>query len=390
MQHTVTVRPLKHRGGDQLGLFFKYDHTLKEIAKGIGCTFSYSHRCWYFPDKPENLKKLLSAFDGKAKLDVAGVVAMPAGDREKLERFRIFLQNRRYSPRTIGTYLSMVATFRRFFNDRPDESITNDDIEDFNDRYIIRKGFSNSFQRQMVSAIKLYFGLLEHRALDLDSLVYVRKNQKLPVVLSMNEVNRLLGALSNLKHKAILAVLYSTGMRISELCNLRLTDIDSERMVVTIRMGKGARDRSVPLSDVLLYMLRQYARLYKPVNYLFTGQYGGPYSAESVRSFIGRAALAAGIRKHVTPHTLRHTFATHHIEAGTNLRYVQDFMGHRSPKTTMTYTHINSDAARKIMNPLDRLFLDSMEKTEIKPISPGQNIGLSRLLGSDNKQSSDL
>lgn len=183
-----------------------------------------------------------------------------------------------------------------------------------------------------------------------------RKENKLPKGLSKNEVKRILTSSNNIKHKCILMLIYSAGLRRSELLNLIPTDIDSERMLIHINGAKGKKDRISLLSDNLLQLLRQYYKEYHPKQYLFEGQKGGMYSPTSVANILKNAARKAEIKKTVTPHMLRHSFATHLLEQGTDLRYIQELLGHESSKTTEIYTHVSKKAIDKITNPIDEFF----------------------------------
>lgn len=182
------------------------------------------------------------------------------------------------------------------------------------------------------------------------------KEHKLPKVLSKNEVKSILSSCTNIKHKSILMLIYSAGLRRSELLNLTISDIDYERMVINIKAAKGMKDRISLLSENLLKLLRSYYKEYKPKKYLFEGQNGEKYSPTSVANILRNASLKAGIRKIVTPHMLRHSFATHLLEQGTDLRYIQELLGHNSSKTTEIYTYVSKKAIYKIKNPIDELF----------------------------------
>jgi site-specific recombinase XerD len=177
------------------------------------------------------------------------------------------------------------------------------------------------------------------------------------VVLSEEEVSRLFAATNNLKHKALLMLIYSAGLRISEALQMKISDIDSNRMQITIRQGKGKKDRTGLLSEQMLTILRSYYQLYEPRQYLFEGSSGGKYSTRSAQQVLRQACQRAGIHKKVTLHTLRHSFATHLLEAGTDLRYIQVLLGHSSSKTTEIYTHVSTKALKDIKSPLDRLKL---------------------------------
>lgn len=178
----------------------------------------------------------------------------------------------------------------------------------------------------------------------------------MPKVLSKNEVKKILDSCSNIKHYCILLLIYSAGLRRSELINLKVSDINSERMIINIIGAKGKKDRISLLSENTLKLLRKYYKKYKPVNYLFEGMNGGKYSPTSVAKILKKATLKAGLQKNVTPHMLRHSFATHLLEQGTDLRYIQELLGHNSSKTTEIYTHVSKKAIAKIKNPVDDFF----------------------------------
>jgi integrase/recombinase XerD len=180
-----------------------------------------------------------------------------------------------------------------------------------------------------------------------------KKEKILPNVLSENEVQLILNHTDNLKHKAILSLIYSAGLRRGELINMKINDIDSKRMYVIIRQGKGRKDRYSILSEKVLELLRRYFKEYQPKEWLFEGQFGGQYGASSIQHILKDAVALSKIRKKVTVHTLRHSFATHLLERGTDIRYIQELLGHQSSKTTEIYTHITQRGLGKIKSPLD-------------------------------------
>ena len=182
-----------------------------------------------------------------------------------------------------------------------------------------------------------------------------KKEKTLPVVMSEEETIRVLRAIENVKHKAILMTIYSAGLRISECINLKIKDIDSKRMQIRIEQSKGKRDRYTILSEKTLIILRTYFMEYKPKDYLFEGQKGGAYSSRSIQNIFKAAVLKAKIQKEVTVHTLRHSFATHLLENGTSLRYIQSLLGHSSSKTTEVYTHITTKGMEQLKSPMDLL-----------------------------------
>lgn len=276
--------------------------------------------------------------------------------REHEERFRQWLRSRRYSENTVKTYVEALRNFLRYHEGKKTADITNQDVIDYNNKYILKKGLSSSFQNQVVNAIKLFFRELERKSLE-PSLIHRPKRSKvLPNVLSKEEVKKILEAPINLKHRAMLSLIYSCGLRSGEVLRLRFDNIDSGRMLVIIKQAKGKKDRIVPLSSKILYLLRSYYLAYKPQTYLFEGaQRGMPYDERSLQQVLKRSVSKAGINKPVTLHWLRHSYATHLLEFGTDLRYIQELLGHSSSRTTEIYTHVSTRNIQKITSPFDTL-----------------------------------
>ncbi len=273
-----------------------------------------------------------------------------------LRKYKDLLIQKRYSQNTQDIYYSYFKDFCFYFRKEELENITTAQINLYITYLIKSKNISISQQNQRINAIKFYYEKVLGREKQYYELHRPKKEHKLPKVLSKNEVKRIFDVTINLKHKCILMLIYSAGLRRSELLNLTLTNIDSKRMVITINGAKGKKDRISLLSDNLLQLLRQYYKEYRPKKYLFEGQNGGKYSPTSVANILKKAAQKAGIRKNVTPHMLRHSFATHLLEQGTDLRYIQELLGHENSKTTEIYTHVSKKAIDKIINPIDDLF----------------------------------
>lgn len=265
------------------------------------------------------------------------------------------IQLMRYSESTRKTYRFMFREFLKYMYPRRLYHITHTDIYRYQHYIVSEKKCSRAYQNQSINAIKFY---LEH-VLGQDKQYYrldrPKKIMTLPDVLSESEVSSIIMATNNLKHKTMLTTLYSAGLRMGELLNLRLTDIDSDHMRIWIREGKGCKDRLTTLSPHLLTLLRAYFSSYRPKEYLFEGPNGGRYSGSSVRRVLQRAAEKAGIRKKIRPHTLRHSFATHLLDQGTNLRFIQMLLGHNSAKTTQIYTHVSGKKLEEIKSPLDNM-----------------------------------
>ena len=269
--------------------------------------------------------------------------------------FGQFMQQKRYSPNTIKTYTEALKVFREFYSTKELSEITNADIERFNFEYIIRKGYSSSYQNQVINALKLYYSRFHSLNIDTTGIDRPKNGYKLQNVFSLEEVERLLNSIINIKHKAMMALIYSSGMRCGELINLKIKDIDSQRMVVFIQGAKGKKDRYVPLSETALVLTRDYYRAFRPKEYLFNGEGSLQYSATSLRKVFHKARKKAGITKQANLHTLRHSYATHLLEGGINLRYIQEILGHNSPKTTQIYTHVSSEESRKVVSPLEKI-----------------------------------
>lgn len=214
---------------------------------------------------------------------------------------------------------------------------------------------STAYQRQTINAIKLFFDAVVKRPLSAQVVISPRQSKKLPVVLSEQEVAALLSQVVNLKHKALLYCIYSAGLRRNEVLELKVVDIDSKRHCINVRAAKGNKDRVTLLSNKCLGLLREYFRAYRPKDYLFEGAEGGKYSSTSLRKIFYRALIASKIQKKASLHTLRHSFATHLLERGTDLRYIQALLGHSSSKTTEIYTHITTKGFEGISSPLDEI-----------------------------------
>lgn len=271
------------------------------------------------------------------------------------ERMLEELRVRNYAPETQRHYVARVARFAQHFHKSP-ELLGPEEIRSYQVHLVDEKKCSWTVLNQTVCALRFLYLTTLRQDWKIRHVPYARGERKLPIVLSHREVLGLFESVSNPKHLSILLATYSGGLRISEVANLKVIDIDSDRMILHIRQGKGRKDRMVPLSSVLLSNLRSYWQSTRPKRLLFPGEDPNrPISSSSIRQFLRRAVRIAGIKKSVTMHTLRHTFATHHLEAGTDLRTLQLIMGHRSLKTTSLYLHVSVDQVRSAKSPLDLL-----------------------------------
>jgi integrase/recombinase XerD len=264
---------------------------------------------------------------------------------------------RNFTQQTIDTYVQCIARFARYFKSSP-ELLSPEDIRAYLVYLVQERRVSFSYYKQTRSALRFLYRVSLGRNDVLDAIPPVKEPRTLPVVLSPDEVARFFAAIRNIKHRAILMTAYAAGLRISEVTQLQATDIDSQRMVIRVRQGKGRKDRYVMLSPRLLEALRAYWKAVRPRDFLFPGAIPGrPITTESIKKVCQRARKAAGLGKNITAHTMRHSFATHLLEAGTDLRTIQVLLGHRSFSTTARYVHVATASLPSIKSPFDRLDL---------------------------------
>jgi integrase/recombinase XerD len=340
------VRVVKHRNERRISIAFDWrDVEMKARIKSIsGARWSQTLRSWHIPDTPEN----------RTLFDIPLQVVLQEDQVERIELFIGWMRSKRYSENTIHTYRDALKTFLLFYHEKSIEDITEQDLIVFNNEYILRQKLSSSYQNQVVNAVKLFFHSVEKKSMNPDLIHRPRREKLLPNVLSKQEVQEILSALPNIKHRTMLCLIYSCGLRRGELLHLKPADIDSHRGIIIIRQSKGKKDRIVPLSEKVLIMLRQYYACYKPKVWLFEGQQAGTsYDERSLASVLKNALKRTTIRKPVTLHWLRHSYATHLLESGTDLRYIQELLGHNSSRTTEIYTHVSTHNILKIKSPLD-------------------------------------
>ncbi|MES2379541.1 MAG: site-specific tyrosine recombinase/integron integrase [Bacteroidota bacterium] len=338
---------IRHKGENRIAVYFeKNAEWITRIKKLDDARWSASLRAWHLPDTNENRERF--------KIDLPVVISETK--LQKIEQFRRWLSSKRYSPNTIKTYTEALHTFLKHYNDKEITLINNEDVIAFNNEFILKNKLSSSYQNQVVNAIKLFFRQIESTNINVDFVHRPKREKLLPNILSKEEVKQILNAHSNIKHKAMLSLIYSCGLRRSELINLRLADIDSKRGVIIIRQSKGKKDRIAPLSEKILIILREYFIAYKPKNWLFEGQNNqGQYDERSLSNVLKQALEKCKITKPVSLHWLRHSYATHLLESGTDLRYIQEILGHKSSKTTEIYTHVSTKSLQQIKSPFDDL-----------------------------------
>ncbi|MEX1190517.1 MAG: tyrosine-type recombinase/integrase [Brumimicrobium sp.] len=364
----LTIKLREHRGKNVFMLQFPKDFELITKCKSIGAKYSNTHKGWWLPANLKNKQLIENTFakylvDNKAdglttKIKKSQTAADKLNSKHKssIEKYILFLKSKRFAESTIRSYVHSIQLFLAYFKDRPMEGLTIEDIITFNNDYILAKRLSSSFQNQMVNSIKKFFLVVENRRMDIDAIHRPRREQKLPHVISKEEVKKIIEAPKNLKHRAMLSLIYACGLRRSELLSLKANNIDSKRKLLIIYQSKGRKDRVIPIGDKLIELLREYYKAYRPKEWLFEGQKAGnKYSTTSLEKVLKQSLKKAKIEKPVTLHWLRHSFATHLLESGTDLRYIQEILGHKSSRTTEIYTHVSTKSLQNIKSPFDDL-----------------------------------
>jgi site-specific recombinase XerD len=389
---TVFVKRLFHRDRKCLGIFYDFDTSINEAVRNIpSVKFSATHKCWYVPDQDDALARILDVLRNKVWVDYSalkntkpnepielvtanqekknevqpGKIKIEDFNHEQLQAMRMLdqkLKLKGYSENTLRTYLQHFKEFLFFYRDTHPIEIEELEIRNYILYLIEKRKLSKSTQNQAINAIKFFYEKVMMQERKVYYLERPIKEKRLPEVLSQEEVASVFDALDNIKHKTMLMLIYSAGLRRSEMLNLRMGDVDFDRHVVFIRGGKGHKDRQSVLSHGLIPMLDQYLKEYKPNFWLFEGLQGERYSASSLQQVFKQAAKKAGVKKLVRLHMLRHSFATHLLESGTSTRYIQVLLGHESPKTTEIYAHVSRFALDKIQSPLDQI----ISKKQIK------------------------
>ncbi|GAB3529878.1 hypothetical protein GCM10027443_09740 [Pontibacter brevis] len=373
----VRLQPMLIEGGRTvISVTFRMNQGLYDtLRRSRVANWQKEQKCFAIPEDGQSIQALAEEIEGVGWLwlsqelqvrDVAllrklweqtyikenNYISCPIDYLEKL-----YLLN--YSMNTIRTYHSLLLRFLNGHREKGMASVnafTEEEINSYHRNMVQAGAYSCSLINQSINAVKFYYQrVLGRHEVQLNNVERPEKPERLPTVLSKQEVARILSATDNLKHRCLLQLLYAGGLRIGEVINLRLTDVQSGRNLLLIRGGKGKKDRTTLLSQKLLQSLREYYKAYRPKVWLFEGQTGGQYTVDSTRNVFRACVAKAGIKTKVTPHTLRHSFATHLLEQGTDLRYIQVLLGHRSSKTTEIYTHVTTHALDKIVSPLDNL-----------------------------------
>ncbi|MBK8710443.1 MAG: site-specific integrase [Niastella sp.] len=389
---TITLYPLLHRNAENIALGFEKNSQLNDAVKKIkGVKWSNTHRCWYLPMCKESYDQIVSAFNGKASIhkialqewlhkkkkvsdSIVPVKKEPVKHRvtkssafnvstqnlEGLNRFVEHLTLHAYSKTTIHTYRNEFIQLLQRLQDRPVNSLTASDLREYMHYLLSREKISENTAHSRLNALKYYFEQVLGKEKFFCEIPRPKKTQQLPKVFSQEDIASIINSVQNLKHKTMLMLAYSAGLRVSEVVTIKTYQVDSNRMNIFISQAKGKKDRMVTLSPVMLVMLREYAKKYKPniKSYLFEGaEKGSAYSTRSLQQILSTAKKQAGVNKPGSIHSLRHSFATHLIEKGTDVTMIQKLLGHNDIKTTLIYLHTSNKDLLKIISPLDSLDL---------------------------------
>lgn len=386
--HTIRLLPLFHRGAEQIGLYYPQVPELNLAVRKIkGIKWSQTHKCWYVPLHQGQSGYLQQALQQVAAVNARDVqqylqkekqveatrvtnnankkkpaVCSPAwglgaDNLKALEALVQHLKLKAYSLSTIRTYRNEFLQLLQLLKKKKADDLTSDDLK----RYFVycfeKLHLSENTLHSRINAVKFYFEQVLRREKFFWEIPRPKKPAQLPKLLNEQEIEKLFNALPNKKHKAMLFTAYSAGLRVSEIVNLKIKDIDSGRMQVLIEKAKGKKDRYVNLSPVLLDVLRDYVKSFRPRLFLFESEASGSaYPARTVQQIFSNAKRKAGIKKTVGIHSLRHSFATHLLEKGTDIRFIKEILGHFDIRTTERYLHVSKKELVNIISPLDDLW----------------------------------
>jgi site-specific recombinase XerD len=346
-----------HHGKAVIFIRFEYHSVLNaEVKKMTGVQWSHSQKAWYVPDTALYREKF--CLPPKSMIGKDVLLNIHPINQSRLQVYLETLQLKAYSPNTIRTYVNEFAQLLYVLKDKNVEELDATKLRSYFLYCTNTLQLSENTIHSRLNAVKFYFEQVLKRESFFFEIPRPKKKIILPNVLAICQVEQLFSKLENLKHKTMLYLAYSAGLRVSEVVHLKIKDIHSERMVINIKGAKGKKDRTVRLSEGILELLRKYYTTYQPKEWLFEGQYkDSPYSTRSLQQIFHRAKTAANIMQPVTFHSLRHSYATHLHEAGTDIKLIQELLGHNDLKTTLRYTHVSNLTLEKIKSPFDRLNL---------------------------------
>lgn len=387
---TVTLKAFVHRNQECVGVYFTYKAALSLAVRKIsGVKWSQTNKCWYLPLNKENVAAITKAVNGiavinssnlktflekkklvtvtlpkltntstssKPPLPNAPVYMLGKENLVALEQFIQQLKLKAYSPSTIRTYRNEFLQLLQLLKTKSVDNLTEGDIKRYMAYALEKEHISENTAHSRLNALKFYFEQVLKREKFFWEIPRPKKKQQLPKVISEEKILAGLLDIKNIKHRTILLLAYSAGLRVSEVTSLKVTDINSDRMQININEAKGKKDRVVTLSPAILELLREYYKSYKPKTWLFEGQYSGEhYSSRSAQQIFKEAYKKLGLPSQCSFHSLRHSYATHLLENGTDITYIQKLLGHNDINTTLRYTQVSNRDISKIESPLDKI-----------------------------------
>lgn len=363
-----------HNKKECIQLKFDYNKNINNIIRSFSYVkFSASFKAWYLPKNKTYLQNIIEALKDIAIVDVSKLKTLTQHQLPEIkinhyntiseynkQQLTIYIKTlilKGYSKSTINTYKNEFTIFLQTLKDVNADKLKNDRVEDYLFYCHDKLKLSENTIHSRMNALKFYYEQVLKKEKFFWEIPRPKKPIKLPKVISEEKILKGLSEINNLKHKVLLITAYSAGLRVSEVVNIKIADINSDRMQIFIEKAKGKKDRLVPLSKVALELLREYYKVYQPKKWLFEGQKKGmPYSCRSAQAVFNHYFEKVGMPKYITFHSLRHSYATHLLEGGTDIKYIQELLGHNDIRTTLRYTHVSKKSLQKVESPLDKIF----------------------------------
>ena len=357
MDPKIKFELAEHNGREVIFMLFDYDPDLNRQAKTLqGIKWSKTRKAWYVRDTAEYRRMFGIA---SKVLTISAERKISEVNRPAMQKLIETLKLKSYSPKTLNTYTGEFGQFLLALKNKNVNELTSERLRDYFLYCVDTLKLSENTIHSRINAIKFYFEKVLGREKMFLDIYRPKKPKLLPNVLAISEIQQLFATLDNLKHKTMIYLAYSAGLRVSEVINLKVQHIHSARMVINIKGAKGKKDRTVTLSEGILVLLRKYYQTYKPKEWLFEGQYGGQYSDRSLQAVFQRAKQQSKIKSDVSFHSLRHSYATHLHERGTDIKLIQELLGHNDIKTTLRYTHVSQRTLEHIKSPFDDLNIEN-------------------------------
>lgn len=387
----ITIKPLHHRGEEKLAIIFPFEKTIDFAVRSIkGIKWTQTHKCWYVPLSKESFENVLTSLKNVGELEYSALkeylekrkkivaiksqtTAVPESINIKpltLKTYTVSDENlllldqtiktlklKAYANNTIELYGGEILQLMRLLRDKSLAGLTANQIKSYLLWLMQTRQCSESKIHSTLNALKFCFEQVLHQPKIFITIPRPKKHLQLPKVHAPDQVKKMIQSTNNEKHKTMLMLAYATGMRLQEIINLKIKDINSARMVINIIRAKGKKDRQVILSEKLLIQLRKYFVIYRPKEWLFEGKPGKQYGYRTLQEVFTNARNRSGVNIKGGIHTMRHSFATHLLENGTDIRLIQELLGHHSIKTTIRYTHVSKALIQKVKSPLDELDL---------------------------------